>query len=380
MEQNLNCNVQDCGSQISGRAVVTVCSHAICLRCANSHGFAGQAPYTCPVCRQPLNPSEVCEQLLHPSEEWKSVALSGLSPTVVMECAGRALSFWSYQMTNQISYQLRKNSKLKDYCADLQGEIESMWDQANQRITALTTKIRDMEREEHNLRRKCEDLRLTLENRTKELAQSQELYTKLKQRVLLSQSQDIPSGVWRSRTPAQAGALDAGHTQAHSQIPRPVMPVSARAGASTFFPTSPGYANTQPSSTSLVEWNKPAFSQRVPATPSSHLPIRDPRSLAFASTPRTGIGTTTSVPGSGRNHQQTSVPPAHGGDSLRGFSGTRMDVPNMTTPTGLGGLPLSRPSFRRTEPTQGISQMSPQTAERQASQHFELPRTILRRP
>lgn len=79
------------------------CGHAICLQCANSHGFAGQAPYTCPACRQPLSGSEVCEQLLHPSEEWKSVALSGLSPTVVMECAGRALSFWSYQMTNQMS-------------------------------------------------------------------------------------------------------------------------------------------------------------------------------------------------------------------------------------------------------------------------------------
>lgn len=78
-------------------------SHAICPGCANNHGFSGQAPYTCPICSQPLSASEVCEQLLQPSEEWKSVALSGLGPTVVMECAGRALSFWSYQMTNQMS-------------------------------------------------------------------------------------------------------------------------------------------------------------------------------------------------------------------------------------------------------------------------------------
>ncbi|KAH6856501.1 hypothetical protein B0I37DRAFT_367600 [Chaetomium sp. MPI-CAGE-AT-0009] len=103
MEQNLNCNVQECGAQLTGQAVVTVCSHVICPRCANNHGFAGQAPYTCPICSQPLSASEVCEQLLQPSEEWKSVALSGLGPTVVMECAGRALSFWSYQMTNQMS-------------------------------------------------------------------------------------------------------------------------------------------------------------------------------------------------------------------------------------------------------------------------------------
>jgi E3 ubiquitin-protein ligase CCNP1IP1 len=126
MEQNLICNVQECAAQLTTQAVVTVCryvpppvcwlhgnpllkitnpfrSHAICLRCANNHGFAGQAPYNCPVCRQPLSAPEVCEQLLNPPEEWKSVALSGLSPTVVMECAGRALSFWSYQMTNQMS-------------------------------------------------------------------------------------------------------------------------------------------------------------------------------------------------------------------------------------------------------------------------------------
>lgn len=36
------------------------------------------------------------------------MALSGLSPTIVMECAGRALSFWSYQMTNQMSASLIK--------------------------------------------------------------------------------------------------------------------------------------------------------------------------------------------------------------------------------------------------------------------------------
>ena len=103
----------------------------------------------------------MCEQLLLPTEEWKSVALSGLSPTVVMECAGRALSFWSYQMTNQMfvcpprthglcwlwltgrsSYHARKNSKMKDYCVELQGEIENIWGQANQRISTLTTKLR----------------------------------------------------------------------------------------------------------------------------------------------------------------------------------------------------------------------------------------------
>lgn len=45
-------------------------------------------------------------------------------------------------LTGGSSYQARKNSKLKDYCGELQGEIENIWGQANQRITTLTTKIR----------------------------------------------------------------------------------------------------------------------------------------------------------------------------------------------------------------------------------------------
>ena len=121
-----------------------------------------------------------------------------------------------------------------------------------------------MERDEHALRRKCEDLRLTLENRTRELAQSQELYSKLKQRVLLGQTQEIPPSVARARTPLQAPrSVDASHGQAQSQLPRPVLPVGARTGAPSYFPASPGFSKTQPVPAALVEWNRPAFSQRT---------------------------------------------------------------------------------------------------------------------
>lgn len=40
---------------------------------------------------------------LNPSEDYKTSVLSGLSPEAIMECAGRALSFWSYQMTQDLS-------------------------------------------------------------------------------------------------------------------------------------------------------------------------------------------------------------------------------------------------------------------------------------
>lgn len=120
-----------------------------------------------------------------------------------------------------------------------------------------------MEREEQSLKRTCEDLRLTLETRTRELGQSQELYTKLKQRVL-SQNQDINPGLSRSQTPIQGGAaLDTARNHVQSQLPRPVMPAGVRADVSNNFPPSPGYSKTQPTSTTLVEWSKPALSQSM---------------------------------------------------------------------------------------------------------------------
>ncbi|KAH6635234.1 hypothetical protein B0J18DRAFT_41408 [Chaetomium sp. MPI-SDFR-AT-0129] len=378
MEQHLNCNVQECNSQLMNQAVVTVCSHVICSRCANNHGLAGSAPFTCPVCRQSLGVSEVCEQVLQPSEEWKSVALSGLSPTIVMECAGRALGFWSYQMTNQISYQVRKNSKLKDYCAELQGEIENIWGQANQRIGTLTVKIRDMEREEHDLRRQCEELRLTLENRTRELTQSQELYSKLKQRVLIGQSQQTPPGAPRSQTPMRPHDTIAS---THVQVPQ--LPISAQhanhgLGRPNYFPASPGQPRAQTRSNLIADWNRPTSYPRVPATPLNKPQFTTPKSLAFQSTPKTGGSAMLSRPGPGQLYQAAAGPQSVGRSGLRGLSTANLGVAGIKRSASGGNIDVPGPSFGQLG---GVSRTPPVPKTRQEElHHFEPPGQIFQRP
>jgi E3 ubiquitin-protein ligase CCNP1IP1 len=49
------------------------------------------------------NPDDVVVTNLNPTEDYKTSVLSGLSPNVIMECAGRALSFWAYQTTQEMS-------------------------------------------------------------------------------------------------------------------------------------------------------------------------------------------------------------------------------------------------------------------------------------
>lgn len=49
------------------------------------------------------NPDDVVVTNLNPTEDYKTSVLSGLSPNTIIECAGRALGFWAYQTTQEMS-------------------------------------------------------------------------------------------------------------------------------------------------------------------------------------------------------------------------------------------------------------------------------------
>jgi E3 ubiquitin-protein ligase CCNP1IP1 len=58
---------------------------------------------TCTACNGDLSkPDDAVIAVLDPSEDYKTSVLSGLSPNIIMECAGRALSFWAYQTTQEM--------------------------------------------------------------------------------------------------------------------------------------------------------------------------------------------------------------------------------------------------------------------------------------
>jgi hypothetical protein len=85
---------------------LTIHSHIFCLECANqlhlSNPPQGQRP-VCPACDAHLsNPDDAVITNLNPTEDYKTSVLSGLSPTIIMECTGRALSFWAYQTSQEV--------------------------------------------------------------------------------------------------------------------------------------------------------------------------------------------------------------------------------------------------------------------------------------
>lgn len=81
-------------------------SHVFCADCSNRCQLSGQREgqsAICPACDMRLtNPDDVVVTNLNPTEDYKTSVLSGLSPNVIMECAGRGLSFWAYQTTQEM--------------------------------------------------------------------------------------------------------------------------------------------------------------------------------------------------------------------------------------------------------------------------------------
>lgn len=106
MDLSLRCNSLKCRASLADRAVVTTCSHIFCLQCSQSlPGLASPkaAERVCPACEaQLINPDDAVVTQLQPTEDYKTSVLSGLSPTIIMECAGRGLSFYSYQVSQEM--------------------------------------------------------------------------------------------------------------------------------------------------------------------------------------------------------------------------------------------------------------------------------------
>lgn len=125
MDFCLRCNALRCRVALTERAVVTTCSyddppnhlvntsadhflsnrHIFCLACAGNSGLSHSTGVDrqCPACGTSLlNPDDAVETLLNPTEDYKTSVLSGLDPNTIMECAGRALAFWTYQTTQEM--------------------------------------------------------------------------------------------------------------------------------------------------------------------------------------------------------------------------------------------------------------------------------------
>ncbi|OKL57511.1 hypothetical protein UA08_07247 [Talaromyces atroroseus] len=170
--------------------------HIFCLPCAESLGLSRrpQQNRTCPACQANLpNPDDVVSTTLNPTEDYKTSVLSGLDPTTIIECAGRALSFWAYQTTQEICYQEYLSKGLTEKYSTLNTEKEKVINSANTEILGLQGKIADMQLTQDQLQKKIEELSSLYQDKCKKHTQMTNLYNLLKSQAMRSQIQTAAS-------------------------------------------------------------------------------------------------------------------------------------------------------------------------------------------
>ncbi|RSH91973.1 hypothetical protein EHS25_009344 [Saitozyma podzolica] len=122
-ENELRCNVLRCRKMVGveGRAVVTACSHIFCVPCAEQYFSLSQA---CPACDQLLaEPDDIVMSSLAPTTEYKASILAGLTPSVILEIAARAMSFWTYQTSQENAYLLLMLERSEDAKHGLESQL-----------------------------------------------------------------------------------------------------------------------------------------------------------------------------------------------------------------------------------------------------------------
>ncbi|KHJ35296.1 putative cyclin b1 interacting protein 1 [Erysiphe necator] len=142
------------------------------------------------------NPDDAVLANLNPTEDYKTSVLSGLSPNIIVECAGRALNFWAYQTTQEIVYQEYCAKNLTNKYAALSTQMDKIIHDANSELSNLRTKISSSVQKIVDgkliLLIKM-DLAQQLRDRTRKHHETQELYDKLKRRNLLCHVQEAAS-------------------------------------------------------------------------------------------------------------------------------------------------------------------------------------------
>ncbi|GFQ87906.1 e3 ubiquitin-protein ligase CCNB1IP1 [Trichonephila clavata] len=65
--------------------------------------------FICPACDTALSGKyDIVKVDLNPNEQYKSMVLAGQRPEVIFEICSRAISFWTYQVTETEGYFLLK--------------------------------------------------------------------------------------------------------------------------------------------------------------------------------------------------------------------------------------------------------------------------------
>ena len=188
MDFQLRCNHLRCRGKLKDKAVVTTCSHIFRLACSDSSslGAGDSASRSCPACGTILDkPFDVTVAILRPTDDYKMSILSGLSPTIIMECANSGMAFWAYQSSQEIYYQEHANKSLKQQLDVKNQELSVVKSSAQNEISKLEDSLQHASDKISKLSRTLAELEEGRKSLERDRNKFRNQYEKLKQKALV---------------------------------------------------------------------------------------------------------------------------------------------------------------------------------------------------
>ncbi|CAI2188399.1 1149_t:CDS:10, partial [Funneliformis geosporum] len=123
---------------------------------------------------------------LNPSEDYKSVPYDMfiLQDNVYKICS-RALSFWTYQTTQEACFQEMLYKNLEEKYSQLEKQVQGILRDAQSEITSLKVKLQALQKDMELEKRKTHELAEQLQEKGRQFSKLQGMYDKLRRRTLV---------------------------------------------------------------------------------------------------------------------------------------------------------------------------------------------------
>ncbi|KAI8340736.1 hypothetical protein BC941DRAFT_418046 [Chlamydoabsidia padenii] len=185
---DIHCNFFKCRKVIGQqKACVTSCSHIFCLQCANDKFSEAKV---CPACDVGLTQKkDIVLIQLSPTEEYKSSILAGLKPDVIMDICNRALSFYNYQVSQELCYRISVQKMMESQLETHQNNLQYATREHQRTLKAERDKLQTISNEFEKEKRRNHDLQVEIQSKATQFTKLQQMYEKLKRKAMGSMIQ-----------------------------------------------------------------------------------------------------------------------------------------------------------------------------------------------
>ncbi|XP_020087929.1 E3 ubiquitin-protein ligase CCNB1IP1 homolog isoform X3 [Ananas comosus] len=172
----MRCNA--CWRELEGQTISTTCGHLLCSEDANK---ILNNDAVCPICDQVLSKSLMRAVDVNPGDEWINMAMTGLSPQVLMKSAYRSVMFYIGQKELEMQYKMNKIvGQCRQKCEVMQAKFTEKLEEVHTAYQKMAKRCQMMEQEIESLSKDKQELQEKYAEKSRQKRKLDEMYDQLR--------------------------------------------------------------------------------------------------------------------------------------------------------------------------------------------------------